>query len=188
MADDNIEHPRRGYDTKDVETMEKEAKGKPKRHLGKIILASALLVPALLLALWVAVTLNYSFSSGERVGYVQKFSKKGWLCKTWEGEMAMSTVPGSMPQIFAFSVRDDALAERLQELMRTEEGRVSVTYDQHKGVPTNCFGETEYFVKDVRAVGRPRSVQPVPPAPGATSVTPSPTPPATHPPTTRPPP
>jgi len=94
---------------------------------------------------WVA--LNWSYSKGDRAGYVQKFSQKGWLCKTWEGELQMIPVPGSLPEKFFFSVRSDSLAQKLSTSMGK---RVSLAYEQHKGVPSVCFGETEYFVTDVR--------------------------------------
>jgi len=35
------------------------------------------------------ITLQVVYSDGERVGYIQKISRKGWVCKTWEGELAM---------------------------------------------------------------------------------------------------
>ena len=78
---------------------------------------------------------------------MQKFSRKGWICKTWEGELAMANLPGAMPEIFAFTVRDDAVAARINESMGQ---RVALTYEQHRGLPTTCFGETQYFVSDVR--------------------------------------
>lgn len=93
--------------------------------------------------------LHLSYSKGERSGYVQKLSKKGWVCKTWEGEMAMVSIPGTTPEIFNFSVRDDAVAAKLNQTIGK---RVAISYEQHKGVPTNCFGETDYFVTDVKAV------------------------------------
>ena len=93
--------------------------------------------------------LHLSYSKGERSGYVQKLSKKGWVCKTWEGEMAMVSIPGTTPEIFNFSVRDDAIAAKLNQTIGK---RVAVSYEQHKGVPTQCFGETDYFVTDVKAV------------------------------------
>ncbi len=95
------------------------------------------------------ITLTWSFSSGERVGYVQKLSKSGWLCKTWEGEMAMVTMPGAIPDKFLFSIRDDAVAARINEMAGK---RIAITYEQHKGIPTSCFGDTEYFIIDTRAV------------------------------------
>lgn len=104
---------------------------------------------AALLALWTFITLSYSYSEGERSGYVQKFSKKGWLCKTWEGELAMVNVPGAMQEKFIFSVRDEMVAVRVNESVGK---RVTLLYDQHKGVPTSCFGETEYFVSDVKVI------------------------------------
>lgn len=93
--------------------------------------------------------LHLSYSKGERSGYVQKLSKKGWVCKTWEGEMAMVSIPGTTPEIFNFSVRDDAVAAKLNQTIGK---RVAISYEQHKGVPTQCFGETDYFVTDVKAV------------------------------------
>lgn len=95
------------------------------------------------------VTLHWSFSKGDRAGYVQKFSHKGWICKTWEGELSMIPVPGSMPEKFMFSVRDDTLAQRINNSMGK---KVALSYEQHKGVPTVCFGETEYFVTDVKVL------------------------------------
>jgi hypothetical protein len=123
----------------------------PKRRRGKIIFALllVLLVPLLLFALYVWIALNFNYSSGERVGYVQKFSSKGWICKTWEGELAMVNLPGAMPEIFAFSVRDDAVAEGINQSLGQ---RVRLHYEQHKGIPTSCFGETEYFVTEVKPV------------------------------------
>jgi len=101
------------------------------------------------LALWTWATLNYDYSDGERAGYVQKFSRKGWVCKTWEGELALVNLPGAMPEIFYFSVRDDAVAKRIQQAVGK---RVALTYEQHIGIPTSCFGETQYFVIDIRIV------------------------------------
>jgi hypothetical protein len=115
-----------------------------------IILFSLILIPAVIVALWVWVSLGYSYSSGERAGYVQKISKKGWICKTWEGELAMANLPGTMPQIFAFTVRNDSIAKLIEQNAGKQ---VSLTYDQHRGVPTTCFGETEYFVMGVHRTG-----------------------------------
>ena len=111
------------------------------------VLGGLILVPLAVFAVWAAVTLNYEYSTGERAGYVQKLSKKGWICKTWEGELAMANLPGTMPQIFTFSVRSDSVATLIQ---RNIGKRVAITYDEHRGVPTRCFGETPYFVTDVK--------------------------------------
>jgi hypothetical protein len=107
------------------------------------------ITPILLLSLYTWLTLAWSYSSGDRAGYVQKFSKKGWLCKTWEGELAMVTMPGTVTEKFLFSVRDDSVAAQIN---RTLGRRVSISYEQHVGVPTSCFGETQYFVTGVRMV------------------------------------
>jgi hypothetical protein len=108
-----------------------------------------LATPILLFGVYTWLALTWSYSSGERAGYVQKFSKKGWLCKTWEGELAMVTMPGTVTEKFFFSVRDDSVAAQINQTLGR---RVAIAYEQHKGVPTSCFGETEYFVSAVRVV------------------------------------
>lgn len=97
--------------------------------------------------LYTWLTLHWSYSDGERAGYLQKFSKKGWVCKTWEGELLLSSMPGAIPERFAFTVRDDVLAK---QLMSAAGKRVVISYAQRKGVPLSCFGETEYFVEQVK--------------------------------------
>ena len=132
------------------------------------------LVAVLLLAgAWVWLTLNWSYSQGERAGYVQKLSKKGWLCKTWEGEIAMVTMPGAIPDKFEFSVSNEAVAEKINQLAGK---RVVLVYKQHKFIPTRCFGETEYFIEDVREVSEslPTLVSPAPAAPVAPRAAPLP--------------
>ncbi len=94
-------------------------------------------------------SLHYTYSEGERVGYARKLSHRGWLCKTWEGEIAMSNTPGSQEAVFAFTVRDDAVVEQLRAL---EGKHVSVLYHERKGVPTSCFGDTPYHVYGVRQI------------------------------------
>jgi len=122
-----------------------------KRHWKLWLVLILLVFPVVVLTGYTWVTLHYAYSSGERSGYVQKISKKGWLCKTWEGELAMTTVPGTAPQIFQFSVRDDATAHRIEQAVGQ---RVALSYQQHRGVPSTCFGETEYFVTGVRPIGQ----------------------------------
>jgi hypothetical protein len=120
---------------------------KPLRAV-KLILA-LVVVPVLLLALYFFAALHFSYADGERAGFVQKFSKKGWLCKTWEGEMALVSLPGTAPEIFNFTVRDDDVAERINKQVGT---RVALVYAQHKGLFSSCFGETDYFVTDIKAI------------------------------------
>lgn len=108
-----------------------------------IVLVMLLAAGAVAAYTWAALTWNYS--EGERVGYVQKFSRKGWICKTWEGELAMVTMPGAIPEKFHFSIRSEAVAARLNKTLGK---RVGLKYTQHLGLPTSCFGETEYFVSE----------------------------------------
>ena len=138
-------------DTPEIsETPIASAPVKKKRPKVLIVLLILLLTPAVISSLWVWVTLGYTYALGERAGYVQKISKKGWICKTWEGELAMANLPGTMPQIFTFTVRNDSIAEVLEKNIGKQ---VSLTYEQHRGIPTTCFGETEYFVTRVQRVG-----------------------------------
>lgn len=110
---------------------------------------SAILLVLGIIVLFVLYALGaryFSYSSGERAGYVQKFSQKGWLCKTWEGEMAQTTQPGVPPLMWDFTVRNDSIAAAINSQVGK---RVALHYRQHKGVPTTCFGETEYYVDGV---------------------------------------
>ena len=114
-----------------------------------LTLAAVVLVPLLLFLAYVKIALWWSYSEGERAGYVQKFSRKGWMCKTWEGELAMVSLPGTLPEIFRFTVREDAVAAKINATMGR---RVTIHYEQHRGLPTSCFGETDYFATDAHAV------------------------------------
>jgi len=112
-----------------------------------------LIVIAILVSvLWMYIALNFPYSTGERAGYLQKISKRGWLCKTWEGDLQLTAQPGVAPEMFAFSTRSDSIAAELNKLAGQ---RVVLIYQQHKGLPRKCFGETEYFVTGVRPVGAP---------------------------------
>jgi hypothetical protein len=108
--------------------------------LGLVVLA---------VAAYLSLATRWSYASGEHAGYVQKFSKQGWVCKTWEGEIAMANLPGAMPELFRFTVRDDAVAAQINALLGA---RVALGYDQHLGLPS-CFGETSFWVTSVRRVG-----------------------------------
>lgn len=113
----------------------------------KIVIAAVILIA--LCAVYLRVAYTWSYSTGERTGYIQKFSKKGWICKTWEGELSMMFLPGQVPEKFLFTVRDEAVADKLN---RSLGEKVSLDYDQHKGLPTTCFGDTEFFVSGVKAM------------------------------------
>jgi hypothetical protein len=148
---------------------------KPKKKGSWKITAILFLVvlPLAAFALYVTIALNFSFSSGDRAGYVQKISKKGWLCKTYEGEIALANGPNVVAEKFVFTVRDDSVAAQISNASGQQ---VKLTYDQHRGLPTTCFGETEYFVKKVEVIGAsatpnrgalPTQTAPAPIDPGA---------------------
>jgi hypothetical protein len=101
----------------------------------------------LLFGLYLLIVLSWSYSDGERAGILQKLSRKGWICKTHEGELAISIVPGVTPVIWNFSVRDESQVHDLEAALGK---RVVLHYTEHRGIPTTCFGETGYFVDRVR--------------------------------------
>ena len=111
---------------------------------------SVLVLGALaLFALYIYVALNWSYSTGERAGFLQKVSNKGWICKTWEGELSLVAMPGAAPEKFLFTVRDEATAQKISAAAGK---RVTLNYEQHKGLPTPCFGDTDYFVTGVTEI------------------------------------
>jgi len=120
-----------------------------------------LLVPLVLVALTVLTLVffwHWSYSTGDRAGYLQKFSHKGWICKTWEGELAMVTLPGTVSEKFLFTVHDEQVAQGLRKAMGQ---RVDLQYEEKVGLPGSCFGETRHFVVGFTTDG------PVAPVPGA---------------------
>jgi hypothetical protein len=131
----------------------------------RIVLVVVAIVLAVVGYFW--AVLNWNYSTGERAGWIQKFSKKGWICKTWEGELAMVSMPGAIPEKFLFTTWDDQVAERINQVMGR---RVSLHYEEKVGLPTSCFGETRHFVTRVTVV------EEVPLAPGV--IVPAPPPPA----------
>ncbi len=148
------------------------------RGIGKLYILVALLVVAALAAGYFWAATRWSYSSGERAGWVQKFSRKGWICKTWEGEMAMVSMPGSATEKFTFTVWDDNAVAQINKYMGR---RVALHYEQRVGLPTTCFGETRYYVTQVTLV------EEIPLAPGVVVPTPTPAPPAAPPTSTAPP-
>jgi len=110
-----------------------------------------LLIPIGLFILYLWAALSWTYSSGERAGYVQKLSEKGWVCKTYEGELILVSMPGTQAEKFFFTVRDKTVADKINE---TVGQRVRLIYEEHKGLPTTCFGDTAYFVTDVQPLGQ----------------------------------
>ena len=121
------------------------------------IMLWVLIIPVLLFALYTWAVLNWVYSSGERAGYVQKLSQKGFICKTYEGELVLVSMPGTQAEKFFFTVRSEAVAKRINE---TVGKRVRLVYEEHIGIPTNCFGESGYFVQDVQLLDKNSFSQP----------------------------
>jgi hypothetical protein len=137
---DPLDVPPRALNTSDVAA---QPSRRTRRHWRLIALLVLVVLPVTLFSLYTWSALSFVYSRGERVGFVQKMSKKGWVCPTWEGELAMFNYPGTNSQIFAFTVRSDSVA-RFIEANSTK--RMTISYEQHRGVPVSCFGETQYFV------------------------------------------
>jgi len=114
-------------------------------------LIGILVVMAAVLAIYIALALTWSYSTGERAGFLQKISDKGWICKTWEGELSLVALPGAAPEKFLFTVRNAEVAKQVNAAVGK---RVALNYEQHKGLPTSCFGETDYFVVGVKEVAQ----------------------------------
>jgi hypothetical protein len=150
-----------------------------RRHSFGRFFIGAIVTLLALAALWMVIAWNWNFSEGERAGWVQKFSKKGWVCKTWEGEIALVSMPGAIPEKFEFTVLDDAVAEKINRYMGQ---RVALTYAQKVGLPTSCFGDTRYYVSAVVPVTELQNypgvitvpVNPVPAAPAPAAPAPMP--------------
>jgi hypothetical protein len=121
------------------------------RRRVRFIIAVVLLVPIVLGVLWIWTTLSWSYSDGDRAGRLQKFSRKGWVCKTYEGELALYVVQGVTPQIWYFTTRDAELAQRLSKAVGHD---VQIHYNEHRGVPSSCFGDTQYFAESFVLVGQ----------------------------------
>lgn len=113
----------------------------------RIIIALLILIG--LPALYMTAALKWSYSTGERAGWVQKLSKKGWVCKTWEGELALVSLPGAQMEKFLFTVTDDAVAEQMNKVIGR---RVALHYEERVGLPTSCFGDTRYYVTGLTVV------------------------------------
>jgi hypothetical protein len=125
---------------------------RPPRRSFKMYLLGSLVGALVLIGLYTWLMLSWAYSEGERAGVLQKFSKRGWICKTYEGELAMYVVGGVAPQIWNFSVRDEAVVEQLHAAVGQQ---VRLHYAEHRSLPTDCFGETDYFVERVEVVGTP---------------------------------
>jgi hypothetical protein len=134
--------------------------------------------------LWTWLTLAWAYAEGERAGVLQKFVRRGWVCKTQEGEIALYygggqyLGPGSSTQLWDFSVRDKSVAEQLNKAVGR---RVQLHYTEHPGIPTNCFADTRYFVDRVTITDNESGTGPALPPPSAPASVPGTAPPPTTP-------
>lgn len=123
--------------------------------------------------LWTWLTLAWAYAEGERAGVLQKFARRGWLCKTQEGEIALYYGGGQYmgagisPQLWDFSVRDKSVAA---ELSKAVGHRVQLHYTEHPGIPTSCFAETRFLVDRVTVTDNEPGSAPPPAAPASPPV------------------
>ncbi|HEX3771162.1 MAG TPA: hypothetical protein VHV30_09875 [Polyangiaceae bacterium] len=129
--------------------MDVKAAGAKAKRIGIRIAIGLPILVVLGLVLYTEAALHFAYSSGEHVGFVQKMAKKGWICHTNEGDLAMVNMAGQQAQMFYFTVRDDDVMKKIESF---EGHRVSLAYEEHRGLPSSCFGETPYFVVDARKV------------------------------------
>jgi len=130
----------------------------PKKSRWKMwLFLTVVVLPILGFSIYIWITLHFVYSHGERTGFVQKISRKGWIFKTWEGELAMVNLPGTVPEIFSFSVRKPGVPEEIQRHLGQ---RVVLHYDEHRGIPVKWFAETQHFVTGVTPVTDPLSIPP----------------------------
>ena len=101
--------------------------------LRKLLLVLFILIILFVLYTW--LTLSYSYSTGSRAGFLQKFSKRGWVCKTWEGELVTGSMLGNQEK-FSFSVRDDELAKMVSSNIGK---RVEIEYNQRRRLVRNFY-------------------------------------------------
>jgi hypothetical protein len=143
--------PAREINTEDVVSVSPEKKKSfARRNWGKLTLFTLLVVPLGGLLAYSFSVRAITYSSGNRVGFVQKLSNKGWVCKTWEGELQISSIPGSAPVLFAFTVQNDSVARAIEAMLGKQ---VELSYREHPKLPLSCFGETNYKVTGVKQPG-----------------------------------
>ena len=130
---------------------------KPPRRSFRSFFWGSLIGALILIGLYTMFMLWWSYSEGQRAGVLQKFSKRGWICKTYEGELAQYIVGGVAPQIWSFSVRDPVVAEQLHKAVGQQ---VRIHYQEHRGLPTTCFGETDYFADRFEVINAPEPMRP----------------------------
>jgi hypothetical protein len=109
------------------------------------------LVVILLLAGFVYWKYFFTYSSGYRSGLLQKFSHKGTIFKTYEGEMILSSIRSSTntalaSEKFLFSVADKTVAAKMEQL----QGRMVTVHYSNKNGTLPWRGDTPYIVDSVR--------------------------------------
>jgi hypothetical protein len=122
------------------------------------------------------LTFGY-YSEGKRGGFVTQLSKKGYLFKTYEGELRMgglSEGDGTMNSsqwVFSVSGKNKDAISKIEQAIQNGH-RVSLTYEQ-KFFTLPWNGDTKYFVTDVEVLGVSRSN--FPPAESQAEPLPAPT-------------
>jgi len=109
-----------------------------------------------ILAAFIYWKFAFTYSDGFRAGLLQKFSRKGTIFKTYEGEMILSSVQSNAnvaiaSEKFFFSVTDDSIAKKLEQM----QGQFIVVHYEQKNSSLMWRGDSEYLVDSVRVTGNP---------------------------------
>lgn len=108
------------------------------------ILVYGILAIVLAVSAYIAVLYYATFSEGIRTGELIKFSHKGYVFKTWEGELSQG-LSGS--QKFAFSVMDNQ-PEVIEQMKQNQGKFVKIEYIERYGT-FSWWGETNYYITKV---------------------------------------
>lgn len=125
----------------------------------KLIFLFSLLAVAAALSLQ---SCSENYSNGKRVGFITKFSQKGLVYKSWEGELNMTQTGMNTSNAFEFSIDNDnepaGLVARLDSALQYGY-KVEVTYHEVSGYNWfNNRGHTDHFVTECLLLDAPKTV------------------------------
>ncbi len=116
----------------------------------KKIIGILITTVAILALLYFAFIYYITYSTGVRTGELIKFSNKGVIVKTWEGEISQGI---SGAQIFTFSV-EDKNKQVIDNLQKYQGSYVKLTYKERYAT-FFWLGDTKYFITKVAQENSP---------------------------------
>jgi len=111
----------------------------------------SLLIVIVLIVVFGYFKFGFTYSKGDRAGLLQKFSEKGIVFKTYEGEMILSSIQSNAnvaiaSEKFLFSVEDADIARQMEQI----QGKYVVVHYREKNGALPWIGESNYIVDSVR--------------------------------------